>query len=182
MAGVLDSGRYCYFVADAANVSVENVNAVVLGGHGDTMVPVRSSCLIAGIPVTKFLDSETLQAVETRTRKAGGEVVGLLGSGSAFVSPAWSALEMLEAILFDKKKIIPVCAKLEGEYGVKGLFVGVPCVVGKDGIEKIIQVKMTPAEKKLFKHSVGAVQKTCDEVKKLTRAAARKAKSKKRRK
>lgn len=111
MAGVLDSGRYCSFVAQAANVSVENVNAMVLGGHGDTMVPVRSSCQIAGIPVEKFLDEETLKAIEARTRKAGGEVVGLLGFGSAFVSPAWSALEMAEAIIQDKRKIIPVCAK-----------------------------------------------------------------------
>jgi len=122
MAGVLDSGRYCYFVAEAANVSVENVNAMVLGGHGDTMVPVRSSCLVAGIPVTKFVDDETLAAIEARTRKAGGEVVGLLGFGSAFVSPAWAALEMAEAIIYDKRKIIPVCAKLEGEYGVDGAF------------------------------------------------------------
>ena len=182
MAGVLDSSRYRYFVAKEAGVSVENVEAMVLGGHGDTMVPIRSCCRVAGMPVEQFVKAGALKKIEARTRKAGGEVVGLLGSGSAFVSPAWSALEMLEAILFDKKKIIPVCAKLEGEYGVKGLFVGVPCVVGKDGIEKIIKVKMTPAEKKLFKHSVGAVQKTCDEVKKLTRAAARKAKAKKRRK
>jgi len=182
MAGVLDSSRYRYFVAKEAGVSVENVEAMVLGGHGDTMVPIRSCCRVAGMPVEQFVKAGALKKIEARTRKAGGEVVGLLGSGSAFVSPAWSALEMLESILFDKKKIIPVCAKLEGEYGVKGLFVGVPCVVGKDGIEKIIQVKMTPAEKKLFKHSVGAVQKTCDEVKKLTRAAARKAKAKKRRK
>ncbi|MBC8425700.1 malate dehydrogenase [bacterium] len=179
MAGVLDSSRYRYFVAKEAGVSVENVEAMVLGGHGDTMVPIRSCCRVAGMPVEQFVKAGALKKIEARTRKAGGEVVGLLGSGSAFVSPAWSALEMLEAILFDKKKIIPVCALLQGEYGVKGLFVGVPCVVGKDGIEKIIQVKMTADEKKLFKHSVGAVKKTCDEVKKLTRAAARKTKSKK---
>ncbi|MHC4822210.1 MAG: malate dehydrogenase [Planctomycetota bacterium] len=167
MAGVLDSGRYCYFVAEAANVSVENVNAMVLGGHGDTMVPVRSSCQIAGIPVEKFLDKETLQAIETRTRKAGGEVVGLLGFGSAFVSPAWSALEMAEAIIYDKRKILPVCAKLEGEYGVDGLFVGVPCVVGKNGIEQIIELDLTEEEKKAFDHSAAAVRKTCDEVDKM---------------
>ncbi len=179
MAGVLDSARYRYFVAKEAGVSVENVEAMVLGGHGDTMVPIRSCCRVAGMPVEQFVKAGALNKIEARTRKAGGEVVGLLGSGSAFVSPAWSALEMLECILFDKKKIIPVCALLEGEYGVKGLYVGVPCVVGKDGIEKIIKVKMTPAEKKLFKHSVGAVRNTCNEVKKLTRAAARKAKAKK---
>jgi malate dehydrogenase len=164
MAGQLDSGRYCYFVAEAANVSVENVNAMVLGGHGDTMVPVRSSCLIAGIPVTKFLNDETLASIETRTRKAGGEVVGLLGFGSAFVSPAWAALEMAEAIIYDKRKIIPVCAKLEGEYGVDGLFVGVPAIVGKNGVEQVIELDLTDEEKEAFGNSANAVRKTCDEV------------------
>jgi malate dehydrogenase len=164
MAGQLDSGRYCYFVAEAANVSVENVSAMVLGGHGDTMVPVRSSCLVAGIPVTKFLDDETLKSIESRTRKAGGEVVGLLGFGSAFVSPAWAALEMAEAIIKDKRKIIPVCAKLEGEYGVDGLFVGVPAIVGKNGIEQIIELDLTDEEKEAFGNSANAVRKTCDEV------------------
>jgi malate dehydrogenase len=164
MAGVLDSGRYCYFVAEAANVSVENVNAMVLGGHGDTMVPVRSSCTIAGIPVTKVLDDETLAAIEARTRKAGGEVVGLLGFGSAFASPAWSALEMAEAIIYDKRKIMPVCACLEGEYGVNGMFVGVPAILGKNGVEKVIELDLTDEEKAAFEHSAGAVRKTCNEV------------------
>jgi malate dehydrogenase len=164
MAGVLDSARYCHFVADAANVSIENVNAMVLGGHGDTMVPVRSSCQIAGIPVEKFVDKEKLQAIETRTRKAGGEVVGLLGFGSAFVSPAWAALEMAEAIIFDKRKIMPVCAKLEGEYGVDGIFVGVPGILGRNGVEKVIELDLTSDEKQAFANSVNAVRKTCDEV------------------
>jgi malate dehydrogenase len=164
MAGQLDSGRYCYFVSEAANVSVENVNAMVLGGHGDTMVPVRSSCSVAGIPVTKFVDEDTLAAIESRTRKAGGEVVGLLGFGSAFVSPAWAALEMAEAIIFDKRKIIPVCAKLEGEYGVDGLFVGVPAIVGANGVEEVIELDLTDSEKEAFAHSVEAVSKTCGEV------------------
>lgn len=164
MAGVLDSGRYCYFVAEAANVSVENVNAMVLGGHGDTMVPVRSSCLIAGIPVSRFLDDETLQAIETRTRKAGGEVVGLLGFGSAFASPAWSALEMAEAIIYDKRKIMPVCAYLEGEYGVDGLFVGVPGIIGRNGVESVVELDLTEEEKAAFAHSADVVRKTCDEV------------------
>jgi malate dehydrogenase len=164
MAGQLDSGRYCYFVAEAANVSVENVNALVLGGHGDTMVPVRSSCMVAGIPVGKFVDDETLAAIEARTRKAGGEVVGLLGFGSAFVSPAWAALEMAEAIICDKRKILPVCAMLEGEYGVNGLFVGVPAILGKNGMEQVIELDLTDEEKAAFENSVGAVRKTCDEV------------------
>jgi len=163
MAGVLDSGRYCYFVAEAAKVSVDNVTAIVLGGHGDDMVPVRSSCQIAGIPVAKFLDAETLAKIEARTRKAGGEVVGLLGFGSAFVSPAWAALEMAEAIIFDKRKILPVCVKLEGEYGVHGLFVGVPCIIGKNGVEKVIELDLTDEEKAAFAKSVAGVGKTCAE-------------------
>jgi malate dehydrogenase len=164
MAGQLDSGRYCYFVAEAANVSVENVTAMVLGGHGDDMVPVRSSCQIAGIPVGKFVDDETLAAIEARTRKAGGEVVGLLGFGSAFVSPAWAALEMAEAIIYDKRKIIPVCAKLEGEYGISGMFVGVPAIVGANGVEQVIELDLTDDERAALDRSVGAVRKTCDEV------------------
>ncbi len=163
MAGVLDSSRYRYFVAEAANVSVENVNAIVLGGHGDDMVPVRTSCQIAGVPVAKFLDADTLKKIEERTRKAGGEVVGLLGFGSAFVSPAWAALEMAEAIIFDKRKVLPVCAKLEGEYGVKGLFVGVPCILGKNGVEKVVELDLTDEEKAAFAKSVAGVRKTCQE-------------------
>lgn len=165
MAGALDSSRYRYFVAQAAGVSVENVEAMVLGGHGDTMVPIRSCCRIAGMPVEKFVDASTLEAIENRTRKAGGEIVGLLGIGSAFVSPALSALDMVEAMAFDKKKIIPSCALLEGEYGVNGLFVGVPAVIGRGGVESIIEVEMTEAEKEGFQRSVAAVQKTVDEVK-----------------
>ncbi|MBN1655556.1 MAG: malate dehydrogenase [Deltaproteobacteria bacterium] len=164
MAGQLDSGRYRYFIADAAKISVENVSALVLGGHGDTMVPVRSSCQIAGIPVSKFLDDATLRAIEDRTRKAGGEIVGLLGFGSAFVSPAWAALEMAEALIHDKRKIVPVCAKLDGEYGVNGLFVGVPAILGKNGVEEIVQLDLTDAEKEAFANSVDDVRKTCDEV------------------
>ncbi len=164
MAGVLDSARYCYFVAEAAKVSVENVTAMVLGGHGDTMVPVRSTCQIAGIPVGKFLSDDVLAAIEKRTRGAGGEVVGLLGFGSAFASPAWSALEMAEAIIYDKRKIMPVCVKLEGEYGVDGLFVGVPAILGKNGIEQVVELDLTADEKVAFAKSVDAVRVTCKEV------------------
>ena len=163
MAGALDSSRYRYFVAQAAGVSVENVEALVLGGHGDDMVPIRSCCRIAGMPVEKFLDESTLAAIEARTRKAGGEIVGLIGV-SAFWSPAIAAIEMIEAIVYDKKKIIPSCVLLEGEYGVKGLFVGVPTVIGKNGIERIIEIDMTEGEKAAFAKSVAAVQKTTDEV------------------
>jgi malate dehydrogenase len=140
----------------------------VLGGHGDTMVPIRSACRIYGLPVEHFVSKDDLAKIETRTRKAGGEVVGMLGSGSAFVSPAWSALEMLEAIVFDKRKIIPVCALLNGEYGVKGLFVGVPAILGKNGVEEIVQIKLTAAEKKALRHSVSAVKKTVAEVDKMS--------------
>jgi malate dehydrogenase len=161
MAGVLDSARYKYFVAEEAGVSVENVEAVVLGGHGDTMVPIRSACRIYGLPVEQFVTKSKLEKIEKRTRGAGGEVVSLLGSGSAFVSPAVSALEMVEAIAFDKKKIVPVAAYLQGEYGVKNLFVGVPVVLGKGGIEKVIKIKLTPEEKKALKVSIDAVKNTC---------------------
>jgi malate dehydrogenase len=164
MAGVLDSARYKYFVAEAAGVSVENVEAVVLGGHGDTMVPIRSACRIYGLPVTAFIDEETLAAIETRTRKAGGEVVGMLGTGSAFVSPAWSALDMVESIAHDKRKITPVCAYLDGEYGVDGLFVGVPAILGRNGIEKVLEIELTDDEKAALAGSVDAVRNTCAEV------------------
>jgi malate dehydrogenase len=163
MAGALDSARYRYFVAQAAGVSVDNVEALVLGGHGDDMVPVRSCCRIAGMPVDKFVDDATLGAIEARTRKAGGEIVGLIGV-SAFWSPAIAAIEMVEAIVYDKKKIIASCVLLEGEYGVTGLFVGVPVVLGATGIERIIEVELTPAEKAAFDKSVAAVKKTADEV------------------
>jgi malate dehydrogenase len=171
MAGVLDSARYRYFIAQAAGVSVDNVEALVLGGHGDDMVPVRSCTRVAGMPVEKFVPEDQLTAIEARTRKAGGEVVGLLGFGSAFVSPAISALEMAEAMLFDRKKILPVCARLEGEYGVNGLFVGVPAVLGAGGVEKIIEVELTDAEKAALETSVNAVQKTCADVDRMLSAA-----------
>ncbi|RMD94024.1 MAG: malate dehydrogenase [Calditrichaeota bacterium] len=168
MAGVLDSARYRYFVAEAAGVSVENVEAMVLGGHGDNMIPIRSTCRIAGLPVEKFVPPEKLDAIEERTRKAGGEIVKLLGVGSAFVSPAWSALEMAEAIIFDKKKIMAASALLQGEYGVDGLFVGVPVILGAKGVEKIIEIELTENEMAAFRKSVESVQKTVDEVKAMT--------------
>jgi malate dehydrogenase len=163
MAGALDSARYRYFVAQAAGVSVENVEALVLGGHGDDMVPIRSCCRVAGMPVDQFVDEKTLGAIEARTRKAGGEIVGLIGV-SAFWSPAIAAMEMVEAIVYDKKKIIASCVLLEGEYGVKGLFVGVPVILGKNGVEKIIELELTEAEKAAFAKSIEAVKKTASEV------------------
>lgn len=168
MAGVLDSARYRYFIAQEANISISNIEAMVLGGHGDDMLPVRSACRVAGMPVEQFVSAEKLAAIEERTRKAGGEVVKLLGSGSAFVSPAWSALQMAEAIIYDSRKIMPVCTLLEGEYGVTGLFIGVPAILGKNGVEKIIEMDLTASEKEMFKKSVASVQKTADEVVALT--------------
>jgi malate dehydrogenase len=164
MAGVLDSARYRFFIAQEANISVDNVEAMVLGGHGDSMLPVRSACRIAGMPVEQFISEDKLQAIENRTRKAGGEVVKLLGSGSAFVSPAWSALQMAEAIAYDSRKIMPVCTLLKGEYGVDGLFIGVPAILGKNGVEKIIEMELSDSEKEMFKKSVDSVRKTADEV------------------
>lgn len=169
MAGVLDSSRYRYFVAKEAGVSVENVEAMVLGGHGDDMLPIRSACRIAGMPVEKFIAPDKLDAIEARTRQAGGEVVKLLGSGSAFVSPSWAALDMAEAIIFDKKKILPVCTLLKGEYGVDGLFIGVPVILGAKGIEKIIVMDLTDKEKESFAKSVASVKKSSDEVLSLTK-------------
>jgi len=147
-----------------ANVSVENVTALVLGGHGDSMLPIRSACRIAGMPVEQFVSAEKLNAIEDRTRQAGGEVVKLLGTGSAFVSPAWGALDMVESIALDKRKIIASCVLLTGEYGVNGLFIGVPVILGKNGVEKVIEMDFTSSEKEAFKNSVAAVQKTVDEV------------------
>ena len=164
MAGVLDSSRYRYFVAKEVGVSVENIEAMVLGGHGDSMVPVRSTCRIAGIPVDKFISEEKLIEIEARTRKAGGEIVGLMGTGSAFVSAAWSTLEMVEAIIYDKKKIMPASSLLEGEYGVNGLFMGAPAILGASGVEKVIEIELTDSEKSALAQSVKAVQKTCAEV------------------
>lgn len=172
MAGVLDSARYRYFVARAANVSVDNVEALVLGGHGDTMVPVRSCCRVAGMPVEKLVGEAELAALEERTRKAGAEVVGLLGVGSAFVSPAWAALEMAESVAYDRRKVMPVCALLEGEYGVDGLFVGVPAILGKNGVEQVIEADLTPAEQEALERSVAAVRKTCAEVDALSASVA----------
>ena len=164
MAGALDSARYRHFVAWEAQVAAENVTAMVLGGHGDTMLPIRSACRVAGMPVEKFVAADKLAEIEARTRKAGGEVVKLLGSGSAFVSPAWGALEMVESIAFDARKIVPSCVLLTGEYGVNGLFIGVPVVLGKNGIEEVIEMDLTADEKEAFKNSVAPVQKTVDEV------------------
>jgi malate dehydrogenase len=158
MAGVLDSARFRAFVAWELGVSVQDVTALVLGGHGDTMVPLIHTCTVAGIPVTQLLARDKLDAIVLRTKGAGGEVVALLKTGSAFVSPALSAIEMAEAILKDKKRVLACACWLEGEYGVRGLYVGVPCILGAQGVEKVLEVEMSAAERKLFDASVEAVR------------------------
>jgi malate dehydrogenase len=164
MAGVLDSTRFRSFVAWELGVSVEDVTALVLGGHGDTMVPLVRYCTVAGIPVSKLLPQEKIDAIVQRTKGAGGEVVGLLKTGSAFVSPALSAIEMAESILMDKKRVLACACLLEGEYGVDGLYVGVPCVLGEGGVEKVIEVDMDEDERKLFDASVEHVRSLVSQI------------------
>jgi malate dehydrogenase len=158
MAGALDSTRFRTFVAWELDVSVEDVTALVLGGHGDTMVPLVRYCTVAGIPVEKLIDADKIQAIVERTQAAGGEVVGLLKTGSAFVSPAVSAISMAESILKDKKRVLACACLCEGEYGVDGLYIGVPCVLGANGVERIIEVELTADEQKMFDASVEHVR------------------------
>ena len=158
MAGVLDSARFRAFIATELKVSVENVTAFVLGGHGDTMVPLPRYSTVAGIPITELLPKDRLEALVQRTRDGGAEIVKYLKTGSAYYAPSAAATEMVEAILKDKKKILPCAAYLEGEYGINGLFVGVPCKLGERGIEEIIQIKLTPEEKAALDKSAGAVK------------------------
>ncbi len=158
MAGVLDSARLRAFVAWEIGVSVADVTALVLGGHGDTMVPLVRYCTVAGIPVAKLLPRAKIDAIVERTKGAGGEVVALLKTGSAFVSPALAAIEMAESILLDKKRVLACACLLEGEYGVDGLYVGVPCILGAGGMEKVLEVELDAEEQKLFEASVQHVR------------------------
>jgi len=158
MAGVLDSARFRAFIAMELKVSVENVTAFVLGGHGDTMVPLPRYSTVAGIPITELMDRATIERLVQRTRDGGAEIVKYLKTGSAFYAPSAAVTEMVEAILKDKKKILPCAAYLEGEYGLRGLFVGVPCKLGTRGIEQILEIKLTPEEKAQLEKSAGAVK------------------------
>jgi malate dehydrogenase len=158
MAGVLDSARFRSFVAWELDVSVQDVSALVLGGHGDTMVPLVRYCAVAGIPIETLLSTQSIDAIVERTKGAGGEVVGLLKTGSAFVSPALSALEMAESYLKDKKRVLACACLCEGEFGVDGLYVGVPCVIGAGGIERIIEIELNADEQKAFNASVEHVR------------------------
>jgi malate dehydrogenase len=165
MAGVLDSARFRTFIARELNVSVENVTAFVLGGHGDSMVPLPRYSTVAGIPITELLSPERIDALVKRTANGGAEIVNFLKTGSAYYAPAASTVEMVEAILKDKKKILPCAAYLDGQYGVQGLYVGVPVKLGRRGVEQIIEIKLTPDEQTAFQRSVAAVRELVDKLK-----------------
>jgi malate dehydrogenase len=165
MAGVLDTARFQYFVGEAAGVSPQDVCAMVLGGHGDDMVPVLRYSSVSGVPLTKLLDKARLDAIVERTRKGGGEIVALLGTGSAFYAPANAAIAMAEAYLRDKKRVLPCSALLDGQYGVKGLFVGVPVVIGAGGVERVLEVDLNDDERAMLAKSVESVRKSVAETK-----------------
>ena len=156
-AGVLDTARFCTFIAQELNVSVRDVQAYVLGGHGDTMVPLSRLCSVAGIPLPQLLPAERIEQIVQRTRDGGAEIVNLLGTGSAYFAPSASVLQMVDSILLDKKMIMPCAAYLQGEYGVRDLFVGVPVKLGAQGIEQIIEVELTQSERAQLQKSVNAV-------------------------
>lgn len=167
MAGVLDSARFRAFIAMELNVSVENTHAFVLGAHGDTMVPLPRYSNVAGIPITELMSAERIEALVERTRKGGGEIVNLLKTGSAYYAPASATTEMAEAILKDKKKILPSVAYLQGEYGIHDLFIGVPVKLGLSGIEEIIEIELTAEEHEALQRSALAVQGLVDDLKRL---------------
>jgi malate dehydrogenase len=169
MAGVLDSARFRFFLSEEFGVSVEDVSAFVLGGHGDSMVPLIRYSTVAGVPLPDLIDmgwttQEDIDAIVDRTRKGGGEIVSLLKTGSAYYAPASSAITMAESYLKDKKRVLPCAAKLEGEYGIEGLYIGVPVVIGKDGVEKIIEINLNDDEQVMFDESVAAVRKLAEAV------------------
>ena len=168
MAGVLDSARFRAFIAMELNVSVENTHAFVLGGHGDTMVPLPRYSTVAGIPITELLPQDRIDAIVERTRTGGAEIVSLLKTGSAYYAPASAAVEMAESILKDKKKILPCAVLLKGEYGIEDLFIGVPVKLGAAGIEEVIQIKLTEDEQAALNRSAAAVQELKEALKKLS--------------
>jgi malate dehydrogenase len=172
MAGVLDSARFRYFLAEELKVSVEDVTAFVLGGHGDSMVPLARYSTVAGIPLPDivkmgWMDKEKLESIIQRTRDGGAEIVGLLKTGSAFYAPAMSAIEMAESYLKDKKRVLPAAAYLKGEYGVKDTYVGVPVIIGAGGVERIVEISLSSAEQKAFDKSVASVTGLTDACKKI---------------
>jgi malate dehydrogenase len=158
MAGVLDTARYRSFLAEALDVSVRDIQAMVLGGHGDTMVPLVSYTTVSGIPVSQLMDKAKLDAIVDRTRNGGAEIVKYLKTGSAYYAPSSAAVQMCESIVLDQKRVLPCAAWLQGEYGMKDLFLGVPCVLGRKGLEKILDVKLTPEERAALEKSAAAVR------------------------
>jgi len=163
MAGVLDTSRFCHFLSEAFNVSKKEINAMVLGGHGDTMVPVLGSSFVSGVSVPEFakkssISTEEIEKIVQRTRNGGAEIVELLGNGSAYYAPATAAIAMTESFLFNQKRILPCAAKLSGEYGVNDLYIGVPVVIGENGCEKVIEVNLSESEASMLKSSVDAVK------------------------
>jgi malate dehydrogenase len=165
MAGVLDTARYRAFLAEALDVSVEDIQAMVLGGHGDTMVPLISYTTVSGIPITQLMKQDQIDKIVDRTRNGGAEIVAYLKTGSAYYAPSAGAVQMVEAIVRDKKRILPCAAWLEGEYGYKGIFLGVPCKLGSRGLEQILEVELTSNEKVALGKSAKAVQETIAQVK-----------------
>jgi malate dehydrogenase len=159
MSGVLDSARFRYFVARELGVAVQDVHALVLGGHGDTMVPLPRLCSVSGIPLPELLDRGRIDAIVKRVQNAGGEVVDLLKTGSAFVSPAAASVAMAEAVLLDARRVLPVAAYLEGEYGASGIYMGVPALIGRGGVERVFEVRLEPDEKTALQTSIDAVQR-----------------------
>ena len=170
-SGILDSSRYRTFIAQELKASVASVSAVVLGGHGDDMVPVRSSCLLSGVPIEKFISGKRLDEIEARVRNAGGEIVSLLKTGSAFYAPASAAIRMAQSYLMDRKEILPCAAYLEGEYGVNGYYFGVPVMIGASGIEKVIEMELSPSERKAFEQSLTRVKELVQAMDKLLAAS-----------
>ncbi|MGD0484624.1 MAG: malate dehydrogenase [Gemmatimonadales bacterium] len=164
MAGVLDTARYRSFLAQALDVSVEDIQAMVLGGHGDTMVPLVSYTTVAGIPITQLMDADEIEKHVQRARTGGAEIVAFLKTGSAYYAPSSAAVQMAEAIVKDKKRILPCSAWLEGEYGIRGVFLGVPCKIGARGLEQIIEIEMNPAEHAALVKSADAVRETLEMV------------------
>ncbi len=167
MAGILDTARYRSFVAEALKVSVEDVQAYVLGGHGDTMVPLASYTTAAGIPIGELLPQDQIDAIIQRTRDGGAEIVNLLKTGSAFYAPSAAVAQMVDSIALDKRRILPCAALLEGQYGVDGLFIGVPVILGGNGIERVLEISLTDDEQAMLKHSADAVQELVNDMARL---------------
>jgi len=164
MAGILDSARFRAFIAMELGVSVANTNAFVLGGHGDTMVPLPRHCSVNGVPLTELMDKATIDAIVKRVQGAGGEVVGLLKTGSAFVSPAAASVAMAESVILDQKRVLPCAAWLDGEYGASGVYMGVPVQIGAGGAERIFEIELDAGEKELMQRSLAHVEKLIAEI------------------